>query len=224
MKSSFESHYCDESAQLDHMITGIGQTYISPGTARFGARSAIAPYVAMCCNVANAQQHEGRLHMTTPPRLFFEDVEIGMTFKTGSVTIDAASIRSFASKFDPQPYHLDRDAADASLFGGLCASGWHVCALMMRMLSDCVDDAGLKMIGNDNVPWLKWRMPVFENDRLHAVISIAACRHAEDDPNQGEVVCDVDVLNQDDKTVMSLNTVLQVARRGMPEAEGARLS
>ena len=118
---------------------------------------------------------------------------------------------------------MDRDAADASLFGGLCASGWHVCALMMRMLSDCVDEAGLKMIGNDNVPWLKWRMPVFENDRLHAVISIAECRHGEGDPNHGEVVCDVDVLNQDDKTVMSLNTVLQVARRDITEAEGARI-
>ena len=57
--------------------------------------------------------------MTPSSRLFFEDVEIGMTFKTGSVTIDAAGIRSFAGKFDPQPYHLDRDAADASLFGGL---------------------------------------------------------------------------------------------------------
>ena len=159
--------------------------------------------------------------MTSSSPLFFEDVEIGMTFKTGSITIDAAGIRSFASKFDPQPYHLDRDAADASLFGGLCASGWHVCALMMRMLSDCLDEAGMKMIGNDNVPWLKWRMPVFENDRLHAVISIAECRHGEGDLGHGEVVCDVDVLNQDDKTVMSLNTVLQIARRSMSDVEGS---
>ena len=80
--------------------------------------------------------------MTDSTKLYFEDIETGMTFTTGSITIDAAEIRSFARKFDPQPYHLDRDAADASLFGGLCASGWHVCALMMRMLSDCLDDAG----------------------------------------------------------------------------------
>ena len=57
--------------------------------------------------------------MTPSSNLFFEDVEIGMTFKTGNVTIDAAGIRSFASKFDPQPYHLDSDPADASLFDGL---------------------------------------------------------------------------------------------------------
>ena len=146
-----------------------------------------------------------------------------MTFKTGSVNIVAGGICSFPSEFDPQPYHLNRDAAHVLLFGGLCASCWHMCALMMRMLSDCVDEAGLKMIGNDNVPWLKWRMPVFENDRLHAVISIAECRHGEGDPNHGEVVCNVDVLNQDHKTVMSLNTVLQVARRCITEAEGARI-
>ena len=57
--------------------------------------------------------------MTPWSRLFFEDVKIGLTYKTGSVTIDAEGIRSFASKFDPQPYHLDRDAVDASLFDGL---------------------------------------------------------------------------------------------------------
>ena len=57
--------------------------------------------------------------MTPSTRLFFEDVKIGMTYKTGSVTIDAAGIRSFAIKFDPQPYHLDRDPADALLFDGL---------------------------------------------------------------------------------------------------------
>ena len=94
-----------------------------------------------------------------------------MTFKTGSVTINAVGICSFASKFDPKPYHLDRDAVDASLFGKLCARGWHMYALMMRMLSDCVDEAGLKMIGKDNVPWLKWRMPVFDNDRRHALVT-----------------------------------------------------
>ena len=64
---------------------------------------------------------------------------------------------------------------------------------------------------------------MFENERLHAVIRIAECRHGEGDPNHGEVVCDVDVLNQDEKTVMSLNTVLQVARRGITEAEVARI-
>ena len=57
--------------------------------------------------------------MTPSSRLCFENVKIGMTYKTGSLTIDAAGIRSFAIKFDPQPYHLDRDAVDASLFDGL---------------------------------------------------------------------------------------------------------
>lgn len=147
-----------------------------------------------------------------------------MTFTTGSITIDAHAIRSFAQKFDPQPYHLDRDVADASLFGGLCASGWHVCALMMRMLSDCFDAAGLEMIGNDNVPWLKWRIPVFENDTLRAEICVAECRQADAASEYGEVVCDVALLNQDGKTVMSLNTVLQVALRDGPARNKKRAS
>ena len=157
--------------------------------------------------------------MTPSTKLYFEDIEAGMTFTTGSITIVATEIRSFARKFDPQPYHLDREAADASLFGGLCASGWHVCALMMRMLSDCLDDAGFVMLGNDNVPWLQWRMPVFENDVLRATVSVADCvaDHQDGDTAQddqaGDVVCDVTVLNQADKKVMILNTVLRVARR-----------
>ena len=79
------------------------------------------------------------------------------------------------------------------------------------------------MIVNDNVSWLEWRMLVFENDRLYAVITIAECRYGEGDPNHCEVVCNVEVLNQGDKTVMSLNTLLQVARLGITEAEGARI-
>jgi acyl dehydratase len=67
--------------------------------------------------------------MTTSPIIFWEDIKTGRVLETGSVTLNAADIRVFAEKFDPQPYHLDREAADASLFGGLCASGWHVSTL-----------------------------------------------------------------------------------------------
>ena len=168
--------------------------------------------------------------MTPSTKLYFEDIEAGMTLTTGSITIVATEIRSFARKFDPQPYHLDREAADASLFGGLCASGWHVCALMMRMLSDCLDDAGFVMLGNDNVPWLQWRMPVFENDVLRATVSVADCvaDHQDGDTAQddqaGDVVCDVTVLNQADKKVMILNTVLRVARRTAGASTGGQTS
>ncbi len=67
--------------------------------------------------------------MATQTKTFWDDIETGRILKTGSVTLEAADIRVFAAKFDPQPYHLDRDAGKDSLFGGLCASGWHVSAL-----------------------------------------------------------------------------------------------
>ena len=66
--------------------------------------------------------------------VYWEDIETGRVLETGLLNIDAPGIRGFAQKFDPQPYHLDRDAAEASLFGGLCASGWHVSAMMMKLI------------------------------------------------------------------------------------------
>ena len=63
------------------------------------------------------------------------------------MTLNAPNIKSFAKKYDPQPYHLDRDAAEASLFGGLCASGWHMTALMMKLISDELDAEKIPLLG-----------------------------------------------------------------------------
>ncbi|MCA1693883.1 MAG: MaoC family dehydratase N-terminal domain-containing protein, partial [Actinobacteria bacterium] len=70
--------------------------------------------------------------MTAP--LYYEDLEVGQTFGTGTVTVEPEMIRAFAAEFDPQPFHLDEDAARESLFGGLVASGWHTAALTMKLL------------------------------------------------------------------------------------------
>ena len=72
--------------------------------------------------------------MTAP--LYFEDLAVGQTFGTGTVTVEPEMIKAFAGEYDPQPFHLDEDAARASLFGGLVASGWHTAALTMRLLVD----------------------------------------------------------------------------------------
>ena len=67
-------------------------------------------------------------------KLFLEDIAVGQKFVSGSLTVDEAGIKAFAAQFDPQPFHLDEDAAKASLFGGLVASGWHTASLTMRLL------------------------------------------------------------------------------------------
>ncbi len=135
----------------------------------------ISPCRTIRCLGATKPQSVTPKAMTPFRKLYFEDIAAGMTFTTGSITIDSTKIHSFARKFDPHPYHLDHELADMSLFGGLCASGWHVCTLMMRMLSECLNDIGFVMLGNDNVPWLQWRMPVFKNDVLRATVSVADC-------------------------------------------------
>jgi acyl dehydratase len=70
--------------------------------------------------------------MTAP--LYFEDLAVGQTFGTGAVKVEREKLKAFAAEFDPQPFHLDDDAARASIFGGLVASGWHTAALTMRLL------------------------------------------------------------------------------------------
>ena len=74
--------------------------------------------------------------MTANQRRYWQDLRPGERFKTRSITISKQDILEFAADFDPQPYHLNPEAAEGSIFGGLCASGWHVTAVMMRLLTD----------------------------------------------------------------------------------------
>ena len=101
-------------------------------------------------------------------RLYWEDIKIGRALETRLLDIDAFSIRRHADKFDPQPYHLDRDAAKKSLFGGLCASGWHVSAMMMKLISEELVKENIALVGSKKIPWLEWYRPVFEDDTISA--------------------------------------------------------
>ena len=90
-------------------------------------------------------------------RLYWEDFPVGAVFEFGGVTLTREAIVDFASRYDPQPFHLDDAAAEASLFGGLSASGWHTCALTMRMMCDAYlnRSASLGSPGIDELRWLK---------------------------------------------------------------------
>jgi len=152
--------------------------------------------------------------MTTSAKIFWEDIETGRVLETGSVTLNAADIRVFAEKFDPQPYHLDREAADASLFGGLCASGWHVSALTMKLVSDKLESEQIPLIGSGEVSWLEWYRPAFDGDCLSAHVTITGTSRPENETDHGLIECDITVQNQNEKKVMALSTYLMIARRG----------
>jgi acyl dehydratase len=103
---------------------------------------------------------------------WFDDLALGMRFKTGSVTVTAEDIKRFAAEFDPQPFHLDEAAAERSVFKGLAASGWHTAAISMRL---CVE---LRPFGHQplmglGVDDLRWMMPVRPGDVLHVEGEVA---------------------------------------------------
>jgi acyl dehydratase len=152
--------------------------------------------------------------MTISTPIYFEDLDKFATFKSDEITITAEEIRKYATQFDPQPYHTDRSAAEVSIFGGLCASGWHVCAIMMKLLSDVMAKENIMLIGSDNVPSLKWRKPAFEGNKLHAELEFKGAETEKTDPDFGVIKCDVKVLNQNQQLIMDVETTLMVENKG----------
>lgn len=123
----------------------------------------------------------------TPPRtptLFWEDFTPGSVREFGAKLVERDDVIRFASEFDPQPFHLDEDAASRSLFGALSASGWHTCSMVMRMMCDgyLLDAAGLGSPGIDNLRWLK---PVYPGDVLRVRMSILEARPMNSRPHVG---------------------------------------
>jgi acyl dehydratase len=142
---------------------------------------------------------------------FWQDLQVGECYATDSLTLHKQDILDFAAEFDPQPYHLDSDAADASIFGGLCASGWQVSALMMRLLTDTFRNQDIAVMGVAAVPEMRWKIPVFAGDSLHASIKLIACEQDSGHAGMGSADVEVQVANQDNKPVIALTTRLLVA-------------
>jgi len=141
---------------------------------------------------------------------YWDDLKVESSFKTGSMTIDASAIVEYAKDFDPQPYHLDPVVAEKSIFGGHCASGWQVCALMMRLFIDTLRREGIPSAGSTGVESLRWYAPVFASDTLHATIDIVELNRTTQYKSHGEMHCSVSVYNQLDTRVIKLNTCMLV--------------
>lgn len=141
--------------------------------------------------------------MTNPaPKYYWEDIVVGETVKFGSKTVSAQDIVSFAEEFDPQPFHLDEDAAKESLLGGLAASGWHTCGLLMRMICDdfLTHAAGLGSPGVDEVKWLR---PVRPGDVLTAQRTCMEARRSVSRPEMGICKYSYEMFNQNGDAVMN---------------------
>ncbi len=118
------------------------------------------------------------------PEFFFEDFPVGQVLDYGSYLVTAEEIVSFAREFDPQPFHVDEKAAMASMLGGLSASGWHVCAIVMRMMVDGYFGRTASM-GSTGIDEMKWLKPVFAGDRLSCRRTTLAARVSAKRPEMG---------------------------------------
>ena len=148
-----------------------------------------------------------------PPRVcYLEDLAVGQRYAGGTAGVDAAGIKAFAAAFDPQPFHLDEDAARTSIFGGLVASGWHTMALTMRMLVDGELGSwwGLVGLGADD---LRWPRPVFPGDVLGVEWEVLEVRPSSSKPDRGTARLGVTTRNQRGEIVLTLVTTILLPRR-----------
>lgn len=134
---------------------------------------------------------------------YFEDFEPGRVFELGSRTVTADEIVTFAREFDPQPFHVDEEAAAASVFGGLIASGWHTGAMWMRLYVDAVvgDSAAL---GSPGIEELRWLAPVRPGDTLHGRLTVLEATPSERRADRGTIRSRGELVNQDGVTVMAM--------------------
>ncbi len=144
--------------------------------------------------------------------IFWEDIRPGSEFETPTITLDKAEIVEFAEQFDPQPFHLQEEAGEASIFGGFCASGWQVCAMMMRLLTETFERRGIAALDSPGVPSLRWLKPVHAGDTLSARILVEACEPAAD-PATGLIRCRIELSNQHRRPVLRSQHDLLLARR-----------
>jgi len=143
---------------------------------------------------------------------YFEDFAVGQVFSSGRRRVDKEQILAFAKEFDPQPYHLDDEAARKSAFRGLVASGWHTAALTMRLMVDgeFKPAGGILGVGFDE---LSWPRPVRPGDELHAKSEVLEVRPSKSRPDRGLIKVQTTTLNQNDEAVQIFTANLIVPRR-----------
>src|SRR5947207_13651077 len=143
---------------------------------------------------------------------YLEDFAPGQKFGSGRARVEAERIKSFAAEFDPQPFHLDDDAARGTLFGGLAASGWHTAAITMRLLveSEVKPAGGIVGAGFDE---FRWPRPVRPGDELTIEAEVLEVRPSKSQPDKGIVKLRTTTLNQNNQPVQISVGNLVVPRR-----------
>lgn len=146
------------------------------------------------------------------PDLFFDDFKIGSRIEAGSVTVTAEEIQQFATRFDPQPFHVDSVAAAESIFGGIIASGWHTCAMMMRLAVDGYLHRSASL-GSPGVDEVRWLLPVRAGDELTMQCSVLDAIPSTSRPDRGVVYSLWEAFNQNGALVATIKGRGMMLRR-----------
>lgn len=146
---------------------------------------------------------------------YFEEFEPGRVIPVGSRTLGEEEIVAFARQFDPQPFHVDHDAAAKSHFGGLVASGWHTCSIMMRMMVDGFLSEAASM-GSPGVDEIRWLKPVRAGDTLFVTTTVMDVRPSSSKPDRGVVHTKWEAKNQHGESVATVKGMGMFLRRPAP--------
>lgn len=153
--------------------------------------------------------------MTSKPPIkerFFEDFDEGETFEFGEICLTEKEIIDFAEKYDPQPFHIDPEAAKETIFGGIIASGWHTgCSLMRSLVENYVSKNSM---GSPGVEQIRWPHPVRGGDILRAKVTIVSARRSRSKPDRGILTSKAELFNQESVLVMEMTSTSFLKSRG----------
>ena len=150
--------------------------------------------------------------------IYFDDMEVGSERVFGSYAVTREEVLEFARKYDPQPFHLSDKAAAKTHFGRLAASGWHTCAMTMRVIVDAISEERQAGLGSPGVDELRWLKPVYPGDTITVHGKIVDKTPSRSKPDIGVIRSENTVTNQDDVPVMRFTSIVMMLRRPPAEA------
>lgn len=146
--------------------------------------------------------------------IYFEDITVGTKSSFGSYNVTREEVIEFAQKYDPQPFHLDDEAAAKTHFGQLAASGWHTTAMTMAMVVENILNTKQAGLGSPGIDELRWLKPVFPGDTLRCETEVLEKRQSNSRPEMGSYRSQMRVFNQNDQPVLTFISIGLISVRG----------
>ena len=144
---------------------------------------------------------------------YYEDISVGDARSFGHYEVTREEVVEFASKYDPQPFHLDDEAAAATHFGRLSASGWHTCSMTMAMMVENMKTEKSAGLGSPGVDQLRWKKPVYPGDTLRCETEIIEKRRSASRPEMGIFKSRIRTFNQHGEMVLEMVSNALIATR-----------